>query len=66
MGKNKSKGNDTFDIHHIKPKAKGGSDEIQNLVLLKPEVHKKLHSKDAHKFYIGNKKYEELLVSLSE
>lgn len=60
------KGNDTFDIHHIKPKAKGGSDEIQNLVLLKPEVHKKLHSKDAHKFYIGNKKYEELLVSLSE
>ncbi|MGL5964772.1 MAG: group II intron reverse transcriptase/maturase [Fusobacteriaceae bacterium] len=59
-------GNNTFDIHHIKPRSKGGSDAVENLVLLKPEVHKILHSKEANKFYIGNKKYEKLLESLSK
>lgn len=35
-----------FEIHHIIPKEIGGKDEIDNLVLLKKDIHKQVHSKN--------------------
>lgn len=34
----------TLDIHHIKPKAKGGTDEHTNLICLCPNCHRLAHS----------------------
>ncbi|MGL5639154.1 MAG: HNH endonuclease signature motif containing protein, partial [Cetobacterium sp.] len=59
-------GNNRYDVHHITPKKNGGKDAIENLVLLKPEVHRLLHSNKAREFYKENKMYQKLLKSLSE
>lgn len=32
-----------WNIHHIVEKVKGGSDELDNLVLLHPDCHRQLH-----------------------
>ncbi|BAY51406.1 reverse transcriptase [Thermostichus vulcanus NIES-2134] len=34
------------DIHHILPKHKGGSDDLDNLVLIHANCHKQVHSRD--------------------
>ena len=36
---------DTLQIHHVKPKAHGGTDSKNNLLLLHAECHRELHSK---------------------
>ncbi|XLD85064.1 HNH endonuclease signature motif containing protein (plasmid) [Cetobacterium somerae] len=59
-------GNNRYDVHHIIPKQNGGQDVIENLVLLKPEIHRLLHSNKAHEFYKENRMYQKLLKSLSE
>lgn len=59
-------GNNRYDVHHVIPKQNGGQDVIENLVLLKPEIHRLLHSNKAHEFYKENKMYQKLLKSLSE
>ena len=33
-------------IHHIKPKSTGGNDNLDNLVLIDSETHKKIHGKE--------------------
>ena len=33
-------------IHHIKPKSKGGNDNLDNLILIDSETHKKIHGKE--------------------
>ena len=33
-----------WNIHHILPKAKGGKDNISNLMLLQPNCHRQIHS----------------------
>lgn len=37
--------NSKWNIHHIKPIKKGGSDSIDNLCLLHPYCHRQLHSR---------------------
>ncbi|MGL5099329.1 MAG: group II intron reverse transcriptase/maturase [Fusobacteriaceae bacterium] len=59
------KGSNNFEIHHVIPKSKGGSDGLENLVLLKPEIHKVLHSREANNYHMDNEKYKKLLESLS-
>lgn len=51
---------------NIKVIQNGGQDVIENLVLLKPEIHRLLHSNKVHEFYKENKMYQKLLKSLSE
>ncbi|EAS1844058.1 HNH endonuclease, partial [Salmonella enterica] len=36
-----------WNIHHILKKSLGGSDNLENLVLLHPNCHRQLHSNDA-------------------
>lgn len=59
-------GNNNFHIHHIIPQKNGGKDTLENLILLKPEVHRALHSKNAIEHYEGNQTYKMLLESLSK
>lgn len=59
-------GNNNFHIHHIIPQKNGGKDTLENLILLKPEVHRALHSKNAIEYYEGNQTYKMLLESLSK
>ena len=33
-------------IHHIKPKSKGGNDNLDNLILIDSETHKQIHGKE--------------------
>ena len=59
-------GNNNFHIHHIIPQKNGGKDTLENLILLKPEVHRALHRKNAIEYYEGNQTYKMLLESLSK
>ena len=34
-----------FNVHHIEPKMMGGSDRLENLVLLHPNCHRQVHSR---------------------
>ena len=34
------------EIHHIKPVVKGGSNELENLILISRETHKLLHNRE--------------------
>lgn len=36
-----------FDCHHIQPRSQAGKDTYQNLVILMPEIHKVVHTKEA-------------------
>ncbi|WP_433668937.1 HNH endonuclease [Klebsiella michiganensis] len=38
---------ETGNIHHIVKKVLGGSDAVENLVLLHPNCHRQLHSNEA-------------------
>lgn len=58
-------GNNGFPIYHIISKKNDGKDEIDNLVLLKSEIHTKLHSKEANELYKTNKIYQNLLKTIS-
>ncbi|MBU0499010.1 MAG: HNH endonuclease [Gammaproteobacteria bacterium] len=35
-----------WNIHHILPKALGGADTFSNLVMLHPNCHRQIHSRD--------------------
>lgn len=54
----KEKGNDGWNVHHIKEKSKGGGDRESNLTLLHKKCHEKLH-KDGLKLKGKNKIYKE-------
>lgn len=54
----KEKGNDGWNIHHIKQKNKGGTDKPDNLALLHKICHKKLH-KESLKLSSKNKVYKQ-------
>lgn len=49
----------SLDIHHIKPKAKGGSDDHSNLIIVCPNCHRKAHE---GKYSIEELKQKCLLV----
>lgn len=48
--------NDISDFHHIVPRSKGGSDNIQNQVGLCPKCHKKAHTNENFKQKLADKK----------
>ena len=48
-----------FDVHHILPKSKGGTDNSNNLILLKREIHKEIHKKNPNSQLMKNKKFIE-------
>lgn len=35
-----------WNIHHIRPKTEGGSDNLSNLVMVHPNCHRQIHSQD--------------------
>ena len=37
------------DVHHIKPKAKGGTDDVSNLICLNGDCHDALHGQSKRK-----------------
>ena len=38
--------NRKWNIHHIHPKAEGGSDQLSNLIMVHPNCHRQIHSQD--------------------
>lgn len=42
-----------WDIHHVKPKSKGGDDSLSNLKMLHLNCHKQVHSLKGAKLYAG-------------
>lgn len=48
--------NEISDFHHIVPRSKGGSDNIQNQVGLCPKCHKKAHTDENFKQKLADKK----------
>lgn len=40
---------DTLDVHHKKPRVKGGTDDIENLQLLHPVCHRQIHALERRK-----------------
>lgn len=48
--------NEISDFHHIVPRSKGGSDNIQNQVGLCPKCHKKVHTDESFKQKLTDKK----------
>ncbi|WP_261298988.1 HNH endonuclease [Shewanella holmiensis] len=36
-----------WNVHHIVERGKGGSDEMENLVLLHPNCHRQLHARNS-------------------
>lgn len=48
-----------FDVHHILPKSKGGTDELSNLILIKKEIHKEIHKKNPNAELMKNRKFIE-------
>lgn len=59
-------GRDKFYVHHILPKEKGGTDEMDNLILLKYEFKKLLTSKNAKEYLPENQMYQKLLKTISK
>ena len=45
-------------VHHIKPLSKGGTNEVDNLILIAPDTHKQLHyGKDLNKRFEKYRKH---------
>ncbi len=59
-------GQDRFYVHHIIPKEKGGTDEMENLILLKYEFKKLLNSENPEKYLPNNEIYQKLLKTFSK
>ena len=59
-------GQDRFYVHHIIPKEKGGTDEMENLILLKYEFKKLLNSENPNEYFPENEMYQKLLKTLSK
>ena len=59
-------GQDRFYVHHIIPKEKGGTDEMENLILLKYEFKKLLNSENPNEYFPENEMYQKLLKALSK
>ena len=57
-----------FDIHHIIPKKYGGNDNIDNLIMLKKDIHKAIHYPNKYgnlnNIYPEIKKYREIILKL--
>lgn len=49
-----------FDVHHKIPKQFGGTDDLNNLILLKPEIHKELHKTNSAESLMLNKRFKKL------
>ena len=50
---------DTFNIHHVVPRSKGGGNELDNLILLCKPCHMKRHTKPSNIL-----SYEDMLLNL--
>ena len=53
---------DKWEIHHVIPKAQGGTDEQSNLRLLHAECHREIHSKDKNGGSLGARRDLEILL----
>lgn len=56
---------DNFEVHHIKPREFGGKNIENNLIIIKPNIHKELHRKEHDSNLNSNKKFvkfKEILI----
>ena len=61
---------DAFEIHHVIPRKYGGTDEIENLIMIKPEIHKAIHYglsiKILEENYPKIKKFRKIILNLNK
>ncbi|MGL5918479.1 MAG: HNH endonuclease signature motif containing protein [Cetobacterium sp.] len=60
------KGNNNFYVHRIVPKEHGGSDDLDNLMLLESSFKTLLKSKNREDYYKDNENYAKILKTLSK
>ncbi|WP_334181125.1 HNH endonuclease signature motif containing protein [Methylobacter sp.] len=40
--------NDKWNIHYIRPRSEGGTDNLANMIMVHPDCHRQIHSQHLH------------------